>query len=117
MALPKILGLALPAWHTVNFDNVPVYRGLAWALEDARINGWTGVLVSADRRTGTIKRFNEKYHTHLHDQAYLYDGWIHHLPGFLPANPPTRGTHLLLGDGVVANVGGTRWSRTSLASM
>lgn len=35
-----------------------------------------------------------------HDQAYLYDGWIHHRPGFLPANPPGRSTHELRSDGV-----------------
>jgi hypothetical protein len=33
-------------------------------------------------------------------QAELYYGWIHRLPGFLPANPPGRSTHELRSDGV-----------------
>lgn len=33
-------------------------------------------------------------------QAQLYDGWIHHRPGFLPANPPGFSTHELHSDGV-----------------
>lgn len=34
-------------------------------------------------------------------QRELYEGYVKGLPGFLPANPPDRGTHILLGDGVV----------------
>lgn len=34
-----------------------------------------------------------------HDQVYLYNGWIRHLPGFNPANPPKRSTHECYNDG------------------
>jgi lysozyme len=35
-----------------------------------------------------------------HDQAYLYWGYIHHLPGFNPANPPGFSPHECRCDGV-----------------
>jgi hypothetical protein len=35
-----------------------------------------------------------------HSQAQLYDGFIRHLPGFLPANPPGFSTHEQRSDGV-----------------
>ncbi|WP_028058388.1 hypothetical protein [Candidatus Solirubrobacter pratensis] len=105
MSRLPLLSTVYPAWHIVKFDNVPVYRGLAWALQDARNNGWKGHLVSADRRVSTIKSFNKRHKTKLHDQAYLFNGWTKRLPGFLPANPPTQGSHLLLGDGTIGHVG------------
>lgn len=44
---------------------------------------------------------------HAHDkstQRELYQGFIEGRPGFLPANPPDRGTHILKGDGVVGKL-------------
>lgn len=35
-----------------------------------------------------------------HTQAYLYNGWVRHLPGFNPANPPGYSTHECFNDGV-----------------
>jgi hypothetical protein len=34
-----------------------------------------------------------------HDQAYLWNGWVRHLPGFNPANPPGFSTHECFNDG------------------
>lgn len=99
------LSVLYPAYHIVNFYGVPIYRAQAWALLDAKYHGQSFIVTSGDRRTSTIAAFNRKYGTNLHDQAYLYDGYIRGLPGFLPANPPTQGTHLQLGDGVVGRVG------------
>lgn len=99
------LSILNPAYHIVNFYGVPIYRAQAWALLDAELHGQRFTVTSGDRRPATIAEFNRKYGTHLHDQAYLYWGYEKGLPGFLPANPPTRGTHLLLGDGVVGSVG------------
>lgn len=81
-----------------------MYRAQAWALLDAWYHGQRFTVTSADRRDNIIKWFNNKYGTDLHSQAYLYNGFAHGLPGFLPANPPDRGTHLQLGDGVVGAV-------------
>lgn len=99
------LSILYPAYHIVNFHGVPIYRAQAWALLDALYHGQHFTITSGDRRRPTIKWFNKTYHTNLHDQAYLYEGFQRGLPGFLPANPPTQGTHLQLGDGVVGRVG------------
>jgi len=98
MAHP-ILSTLYPAYHIVNYEGVPIYRAQAWALKDAAIHGQEFTVTSGDRRPSTISAFNKKYHTNLHDQAYLYRH--QHDPGFFPANPPDRGTHVLKGDGVV----------------
>lgn len=98
------LSILYPAYHTVNFQNVPMFRAQAWALLDAWYHGQRFTVTSADRRDNIIAAFNHKYGTTLHSQAYLYKGFEEGRPGFLPANPPDRGTHLLLGDGVVGEV-------------
>lgn len=105
MAVTNPLSILRPAWQIVNFYDVPIFRAHAWALLDAHYHHQRFTITSGDRRTATIRWFNKTYHTNLHDQAYLYDGFARGLPGFYPANPPTRGTHLLLGDGVVGRIG------------
>lgn len=80
--------------ETVTFDGTPVFRGLALMLNDARLHGWRGGLNSADRRKGVAERYGKR------SQAALYAGWIAHLAGFFPANPPGRSTHELRSDGV-----------------
>lgn len=79
---------------TVAFDGTPVFRGLALMLEDARRNGWSGRLNSADRREGVAEKYGRM------SQAALYAGWIAHRAGFNPANPPGRSTHELRSDAV-----------------
>lgn len=113
--MPAPLSILLPAWHHVPFDGVPIYRAQAWALKDARLHGEHFAVASGDRRTSVIKAFNKAHGTDLHDQAYLSSLWIRTSAlygkagaiarGVYPANPPTQGTHLLLGDGVVGRVG------------
>jgi hypothetical protein len=72
-------------------------------LLDVRRSGkWQGVATSADRRS-VIKQLLNRLGKQ--DQAELYYGWTHHLPGYLPANPPTQGTHIRIGDGTVGAVG------------
>ena len=83
-------------------DGTPVTLEQKIALLWARQNGWNGVVNSGDRRSviGRILRRLGKQ-----SQAELYEGWIRRLPGFFPANPPTQGSHLRLGDGVLGAVG------------
>jgi hypothetical protein len=79
--------------QTVAFDGVPTMRGLALLLGHARLRGWRGTLNSSDRRAGVAERYGKK------SQARLYRGWVDHLPGYLPANPPGFSSHELRGDG------------------
>lgn len=89
--------------ETVALDGTPIFRLLRLALLDARDNGWRGVLNSADRREGVAERFGKfsqakLYACSLNCRADCYGNCN-------PANPPTQGTHLLIGDGVVGSVG------------
>lgn len=78
-----------PLNHTVAFDGTPVFRGLARMLQDARKNGWSGSLTSADRRRGVPEKYGKL------SQYALYMGWLARRPGFNPANPPGYSTHEL----------------------
>ena len=78
---------------TVPFGGTPTFRGLALMLADARNHGWTGMLISSDRRKGVPERYGKL------SQAALYAGWIARRAGFNPANPPGRSTHELRSDG------------------
>jgi hypothetical protein len=60
-------------------------------LRDAKENGWTGKVNSADRRKGVPERYGKL------SQYALY---IKGKAGFNPANPPGRSTHELRSDGV-----------------
>lgn len=88
--------------HEAILDGCPLPLGQKLTLLDARKNGdWDGVVTSADRRT-VIARLLHRLGKST--QAELYQGWIEHRPGFLPANPPDRGTHMRIGDGVVGRL-------------
>lgn len=87
--------------HEAVLDGTPMPLGHKLMLLDARRNGWDGVATSCDRRDKPkfVERLLHKLGKST--QAELYYGWTHHLPGFLPANPPDRGSHMRIGDGVV----------------
>jgi hypothetical protein len=82
-------------------DGCPMPLGHKLMLLDARRNGWGGVVTSADRRS-LIARLLHKLGKST--QAELYQGFIEGRAGFLPANPPDRGTHMRIGDGVVGRL-------------
>jgi lysozyme len=90
----------LPLWETCGFDDVPMFRALALALDHAREAGAKFTVLSADRRDATLARFNRKHGTHLHGQQYLYDHQGQ--PGFYPANRPGTTSHCLFADGNAA---------------
>jgi lysozyme len=96
----------LPLWETCSFDNVPIFRALALALDQAREAGAKFSVLSADRRDTTLARFNGQHGTHLHGQQYLYDH--QHDPGFYPANRPGTTSHCLFADGNPAYRVGTK---------
>lgn len=82
---------------TVSYENVPMFRGLAFALRDIQNNGAPIDIFSADRRDRIINEHNKQFGTNLHGQQYLYDN--QRRPGFNPANPPSRTSHCLRSDG------------------
>jgi len=87
----------LPLWETVPYHDVPMFRVLALALDHAQEKGAAFQIASADRRDAVLAKFNKRYGTNLHGQAYL----VAHQndPGFFPANPPNQTSHCLFSDG------------------
>lgn len=79
-------------------DGTPVTREQKIALLYARSQGWAGRVNSGDRRSVIA---NLLHRLGKSTQAELYQGWVERRPGFFPANPPTQGTHMRLGDGVI----------------
>jgi lysozyme len=95
----------LPLWDTVGYQNVPMFRALALALDHAAESGATFTVLSADRRDAVLAKFNKQHGTSLHGQQFLYDH--QHDPGFFPANRPGTTSHCLFADGNPAyRVGG-----------
>jgi hypothetical protein len=66
-----------PMWHTAAFHDVPMFRALALALDDAQDHGAAFAIFSADRRDPVIERFNANYHTNLHGQT-RFKGSLQH---------------------------------------
>lgn len=96
--MPKGLELWKPAYQTVAFHGVPMYRCQAWALHDYELHNRGSLFVnSANRVDSVIRRFNKKHHTNLHSQKYLFDH--QNEPGFFPANRPENTSHALHADG------------------
>jgi hypothetical protein len=91
--------------HEAVLDGTPMPLGQKLALLDARRNSWDGVATSGDRRDKPPWVERLLHRLGKSTQKELYDGFIRGLPGFLPANPPTQGTHMRIGDGVVGAVG------------
>jgi hypothetical protein len=86
--------------HVAVLDGTPIALGLKIMLLDARKSGkWNGTLTSGDRRT-VIARLLHRLGKST--QAALYK--LFKEGKGAPANPPDRGTHQLLGDGVVGEV-------------
>jgi hypothetical protein len=98
--LPKDLALTKPAYETVLFDGVPMWRAQAWAILDYRLHGGTVRVNSAMRTDSAIKKYRGKgLRPGYKSQRELYDGWIAGVPGFFPANPPGTSSHEGRSDG------------------
>lgn len=97
MSISRSLSPLLPRKRVVNYRGVPVYRGLAWALEDAALHGAHFSILSGDRRVSTISAFNRQFDTNLHAQQFLVDHQFQ--PGYNPANPVSQTSHCLRSDG------------------
>lgn len=86
-------------WKTVALDGTPIFLGLKLVLLDCRANGWVGILNSADRRKGVAERFGKMSQAKLYECSKVCSPDCH--GNCNPANPPDRGSHLLIGDGTV----------------
>jgi len=91
--------------HEAVLDGTPMPLGQKLVLLDGRRHGWDGTATSGDRRDKPSWVGRLLHRLGKSTQKELYEGFIHGLPGFLPANPPTQGTHMRIGDGVVGAVG------------
>jgi hypothetical protein len=83
-------------------DGTPVTLAQKIALLYARAKGWDGVVNSGDRRSKIARILHALGKL---TQAELYQGYIEGRAGFFPANPPTMGTHMRLGDNVIGEPG------------
>lgn len=69
-------------------DGATTWLGLKLVLTTVEARtAWGGGVTAADR-TSHADDCGDKM-----SQAELWAGWIHHLPGFFPANPPGTGSH------------------------
>lgn len=93
--------------HTVAFDGAPTFWGLAKPLLRARQHGWSGRLLSSDRRPGVAERYGKR------SQARLFDCFTRFLAlgkrcpadcggNCNPANPPGASSHECFSDGTAA---------------
>jgi hypothetical protein len=88
-----------PLQHTIAYKGVPIFRGLALALDLADKHGADFSLFSADRRDAVLKRFNKAHGTNLHGQAYLVAMHARDPAKFAAANSPSTTSHCLRSDG------------------
>ena len=81
----------------VDVQGCPVPRQLA-AIIRPSLAATGATLLSCYR--GSDPQGEAILHAHgKHTQAQLYEGWLHHLPGYNPANRPGTSTHELRSDG------------------
>ena len=85
-------------------DNCPVPQELADEIQ--AIKAESGASLNSCDRSPEAEPILKK--CGKQSQAQLYDGFIHHRPGYNPANPPGRSTHERRNDGVAypGNPGG-----------
>jgi lysozyme len=92
------------ASRSIAMDGTPLFWGLAAPLVEARAHGWTGRVVSGDRRSDVAERFGKKSQAKLWS-CYSRKRATGACPAAcggdcLPANPPGRSSHELCSDGV-----------------
>jgi hypothetical protein len=85
--------------HTVSYRAVPMFRGLAFALNHIAEHGATVWIYSADRRDAVIAEHNHQFGTHLRGQQALVDAHASDPVHNAPANSPATTSHCLRSDG------------------
>ena len=99
--LPKNLKLRYPAYHTVIYQGVPMWRCQAWALFDYEAHGGHLQVNSAIRRDSIVRRWRGKgLRAGYLSQKQLYERWIAGWEGYFPANRPGTSSHEGYADGL-----------------
>lgn len=86
--------------NTVSFHRVPMFRGIAFAIDHIESHGGRVTIASADRRDSVIAEHNREFGTNLHGQQYAIDHAGQ--PGWSAANPIDETSHCLHADLAVA---------------
>lgn len=88
--------------HTISFHEVPMFRGLAFAINHIEHHGAPVAIFSADRRDAVIAEHNKQFGTHLKGQAELVRLHAQDPVHFAAANSPTTTSHCLYADAIIA---------------
>lgn len=83
--------------HTVSYELVPMFRGLAFVLYHCARHGADVDVFSADRRDDVVREHNREFGTSLSGQQHLVDLWRAGKGN--PANSPATTSHCLRSDG------------------
>lgn len=84
---------------TVSFHDVPMPRGLAFAIRHIEKRCGKIAIYSADRRDRIIAEHNKQFGTNLHGQAWLVAAHARDPRNFAPANSPATTSHCYHSDG------------------
>jgi hypothetical protein len=92
------------ASRSILMDGTPLFWGLAAPLVQARARGWTGRVVSGDRRADVARRFGKRSQAELwscHSRRMSTGSRPSDCGGdCLPAHPPGRSSHELCSDAI-----------------
>lgn len=83
----------------VSYENVPMPRGIAFALRHIQSHGAPVDIHSCDRRNHVIALHNKTFGTHLHAQQWLIDAHRRDPVHFAPANSVITTSHCRRSDG------------------
>lgn len=100
LRIAKVVARRRKLTQVAVLDGTPVTLEQKIALLYARTKGWAGIVNSGDRRS---KIANLLHRLGKSTQAELYQ--LYREGRGAPANPPTQGTHMRLGDGVIGAPG------------
>lgn len=85
--------------NIVSFHNVPMPRGLAFAINHIEEHGAPVTIFSADRTARALAIHNRQYGTNLHSQAWLIAMHEVDPAHYAAANPITMTSHCYYSDG------------------
>lgn len=88
-----------PMTHTVSLHDVPMPRGVAFAINHCEEHGAKVSIASAIRVDQVLQEHNQQFHTNLHGQQYLIDTHAKDPAHFAGATPVNMTSHCWFSDG------------------